>query len=441
MLMLKNELIPIEGSSVLKLSNRIRRGASQKQRVCSAVAITLLGVCSGCTSLMPSTVSTPWSKPAPKQAEESAPAIQHADFDSKVGAVRLAAPASPVQQVAYYQPTPVTAPGCPAYCEFSPAEARDYALPAGTDPAVIQMYPDEYLFDGGDRENPVHYDEYHRLGLDTEDTVVEYQTHKGNHEVKKSNRVAVYAPRFAAIRSASSPLSGTSVDTLATTEDAVHGVGIDARTVITQHKQREQLEGIRMRSRASGVETESQQGSVGQTEYISGHTKLSNLFQDTGTETTGQFEQSDEARIAYQVQAAAIWSRTQFPVIAVRQQSAHQSKSAIKPEEYVGIEDKRKTEGNLHLIKLADKKNAEPGDVITFTIKYENVGDFDVEGIKVIDNLTPRLEYVQDSATCDRKGRLVVEDNNEGSLILTFEIDETVKGHQGGVVTFQARVR
>ncbi|HCO26286.1 MAG TPA: hypothetical protein DIT97_25930 [Gimesia maris] len=434
-----------KGNSVLKLSFRNQRGVSQMQRVCSLAAIMLMTVSSGCSSLSPVSVSMPWDKPATKPVEKTAPAVQHADFDNSEGAVTLSAPApqvapvSAVQQVAYYQPAPVCER--PPYCEFSPAEVRDFTLPAGNDPAVVEMYPDEYLFDGGDRENPVHYDDYSRLGLDTEDTIVEYQTHKGNHEVKKSNRVAVYAPRFAAIRSASSPLSGTSVDTLATTEDTVHGVGLDARTVITQHKQREQLEGIRMRSRASGVETEQQQGAVGQTAYLGAHTKLNNLFQDTGTESTGQFDQSDEARIAYQIQAAAIWSRTQFPVIAIRQQSAHSSKSAAKPEEYVGIEDKRKTEGNLKLVKLADKKNAEPGDIITFTIKYENVGDFDVEGIKIVDNLTPRLEYIQDSATCDRKGRLVVEDNQEGSLILTFEVDETVKGHTGGVVTFQARVR
>lgn len=433
---------------MLKLSNRMERRASQTLRLCSAVTMMVLVTASyGCSSISPFRVSMPWEKQIPEQIEEKAPAVQHADFDTKVGAIRLSAPAQnasvppPVQQVAHHQPATALAQARPPYCEFSPAEQRDFALPAGSDPAVVEMYPDEYLFDGGDRQKPVHYDEFSRLGLDTEDTIVEYQTHKGKQEVKKSNRVAVYAPRFAAIRTASSPLSGTSVDALATTEDTVHGVGLEARTVITQHKQREQLEGIRMRSRASGVETERQQGSVGQTAYISGHTKLSNLFQDTGTETGGQFRQSDEARIAYQIQAAAIWSRTQFPVIAIRERSAHQSKSAVKPEEYIGIEDKRKTEGNLRLIKMADKKNAESGDVITFTIKYENIGDFDVEGIKIIDNLTPRLEYIQDSATSDRKGRLVVEDNLEGSLILTFEVDEPVEGHQGGVVTFQTRVR
>ena len=417
------------------------------QRVCSAAAMILLSVSSGCSSLSPVTGSLPWGKQTASPVDQQPPAIQHADFDANVGAARLSAPAkqpaaaSPIQQVTYQQPMPAACPPRPAYCEFSPAVQRDYTLPAGSDPEMVRMYPDEYLFDGGDRENPVHYDDYSRLGLDTEDTIVEYQTHKGNHEVKKSNRVAVYAPRFAAIRTASTPLSGTSIDALATTEDTVKGVGIDARTVISQHKQREQLEGIRMRSRASGVETEQQQGAVGQTALLGGHTKLTNLYQDTGTETTGQFEQSDEARIAYQVQAAAIWSRAQFPVIAIRSQSAHSSKSAVKPEEYVGIEDKRKTEGNLQLIKMADKKNAKPGDEILFTIKYENVGDFDVEGIKIVDNLTPRLEYIEDSATSDRAGRLIVEDNQEGSLILTFEVDETVKGHTGGVVTFKARVR
>jgi len=41
-----------------------------------------------------------------------------------------------------------------------------------------------------------------RLGLDTEDTVAEYTDHLGRRRVKPTNRVAVYAPRFAAVRTA-----------------------------------------------------------------------------------------------------------------------------------------------------------------------------------------------------------------------------------------------
>ena len=59
----------------------------------------------------------------------------------------------------------------------------------------------------------------------------------------------------------------------------------------------------------------------------------------------------------------------------------------------------------------------------------------------IVDNLTPRLEYVEDSATCDVAGVLEVEDNGEGSVILRWVLDEPLPGRSGGVVTFQARVR
>jgi len=61
--------------------------------------------------------------------------------------------------------------------------------------------------------------------------------------------------------------------------------------------------------------------------------------------------------------------------------------------------------------------------------------------VVIVDNLTPRLEYVDDSATCDLNGHLVTEDNGEGSLVLKWELDEPLAGRTGGVVTFQARVR
>ncbi len=85
----------------------------------------------------------PWGKQIPKQ-DQHLPAVKHADFDNNVGAVRLSAPAktegpaSSIQQVAYHQSAPVAAPHRPAYCEFSPAVERDYVLPAGTDPAVVE---------------------------------------------------------------------------------------------------------------------------------------------------------------------------------------------------------------------------------------------------------------------------------------------------------------
>jgi uncharacterized repeat protein (TIGR01451 family) len=97
--------------------------------------------------------------------------------------------------------------------------------------------------------------------------------------------------------------------------------------------------------------------------------------------------------------------------------------------------------GDLCLFKTADKKVAAPGEIVTFTIRYENTGDLPLQNVVIMDNLTPRLEYVDDSATSDRNGRLVTDENGEGSLILRWELDEPLPGRTRGVVGFQARVK
>ena len=85
----------------------------------------------------------------------------------------------------------------------------------------VEDHPDEYLIDGGDRALPIHYDRFNRQGLDTEDTVAEYVDHLGRRHVKPTNRVAIYAPRFGAVRSVTTPTEGTTTALVASTEDHV----------------------------------------------------------------------------------------------------------------------------------------------------------------------------------------------------------------------------
>ncbi|MCA9114263.1 MAG: DUF11 domain-containing protein, partial [Planctomycetaceae bacterium] len=164
------------------------------------------------------------------------------------------------------------------------------------------------------------------------------------------------------------------------------------------------------------------------------------VFQDLSFYRTGQMLRTEEARLSAGMQAAVSWSRDLYPVITASLNKAQQVEARFREQELVGVEDKSKP-GKLRIVKLADRQTAAPGDVITFTIRYDNLGDREVAGINIVDNLTPRLEYVADSGTSDRAGRLVVEENGEGSLVLTFEIEDPLPGNKGGVVTFQARVR
>ena len=103
--------------------------------------------------------------------------------------------------------------------------------------------------------------------------------------------------------------------------------------------------------------------------------------------------------------------------------------------------DEKELKENLRIVKLADKKTAVPGDDIEFTIRYDNLGTREVHHIRIVDNLTPRLQYLDDSATSDRVGQLLLEDNGEGSQILVWELEEPLPGKTGGVITFKARVR
>jgi uncharacterized repeat protein (TIGR01451 family) len=306
--------------------------------------------------------------------------------------------------------------------------------------ASPHLFPDEYLCDGGDRGLPVHYDQFHRHGLDTEDTIAEYVDHQGTFHMKPTNRVCIYAPRFGAMRTVSGPRLDHSVEQAFGAHDAAQGVGLRSREVAERREQRERVDGMRVRSRPSGFDLDALPRGVEQHTELVEHVKLVNTFQDLAFVATGRVEQADKAWLAYGIQAAVAWTRTQFPVAVAQTAAAQQVIAEFQPEEIVGLEDRRK-KGDLRIVKLADKKTAQPGDIVTFTIRYDNVGDIELYHVRIVDNLTPRLQSVDDSATSDRAGRLVVEDNEEGSLVLTFELDEPLPGRTGGFVTFQTRVR
>lgn len=365
------------------------------------------------------------------------------------GVVRLAGkPASNIQQVAYHQPE--RPPGTITDC---PPEPR---MPvAGPDPYGVGMplvetaqlpdperYCDEYLCDGGDRDLPVHYSATERLGLDTEDTVAEYVDHKGRERMKPSNKVCVYAPRFAAVRTISQPMLGEGVDKSVGMMTAAADSELRSRLASNQKVKRDAMGDIRVRSRASGLDSEEFGIGVAQDVAAVQHDKINNLFQDFNFASSVHHDQTAAARLNYGLGAAVVWTRENFPVITGQIEVPTEGLFEVSAATITVIDDRPSDEpGQLQLAKFADKKDAKPGDVITFTIRYRNAGPREVHYVRIVDNLTPRLEYVDDSAHSDRDGRLAVEDNGEGSLVLTFELAEPLPAEASGVVTFQARVR
>ncbi len=352
-----------------------------------------------------------------------------------------------------------------APASFSPAEPRQSVQDNGNafqDPdtswmtgSEAQRYPDEYLLDGGDRAHPVTYDRTFRRGLDTEDTIGECVDHSGKRRTIPSNSVAIYAPRFGEVRSITTPGGQTAIDKLAGASELRRDSGVRTKVGPQKYAKNEGLKGIQTRLRASGTSSKTAAMGTRQSVRLTEHKFALKGKQEFSFAFRGEIDTSAEAYLAKGIDAAMHWSKPENLVAIVRNDALQEVKVRASGAELVGLEDRHTQAGDLHLVKLADKAVAQPGDVITFVIRFDNLGDLELNNVRIVDNLTPRLEFLEDSATCDLPGQVVMEDNDEGSYVLTFALDEPLPGRKakddvknkgkdirtGGVITFQCKVR
>ncbi|MFN9540552.1 MAG: DUF11 domain-containing protein, partial [Planctomycetota bacterium] len=75
------------------------------------------------------------------------------------------------------------------------------------------------------------------------------------------------------------------------------------------------------------------------------------------------------------------------------------------------------------------------------TISCENVGARKIGNVTIIDNLTTRLEYVPDSAQCSLDADFSSERNAADSLVLRWDVKQTLDVGQSGLIRFKCRVR
>lgn len=373
-------------------------------------------------------------------------------------------PAQQITQVGYEAPLPVNAAAVGTVrvsdeefnsaSHFSPAEPRQECPPAvqpypvmevvvgtsGASSAMVHQYPDEYLFDGGDRGAKVHYDRAGRKGVETEDTFAEYTDHTGESHVRESNPVAIYAPRFAAVRTMTGPKQDVTIDRLAMASDANPGAAFVGKEAIATSNRRAKASGMRVRQRGSEIDTIDAGVAMLARSRAAGNVFYLKPLKRGRVQAGAQFERTNEAWLANRVQSAANWSMDAFPRISAGTSAAMETASKFRPQVFVTVDDKR-NKGSLRIIKMADRKSALTGDVITFTIEFENLGDKELYDVRIIDNLTPRLEYIEGSASSDIPGKIIVEDNDHGSKMLTFQLQEKVEGRAKAAIEFQARVR
>lgn len=336
----------------------------------------------------------------------------------------------------------------PAYCP--PVEPFDNCPPNGCPPttgivcSTARPFPeyvsDEYICDGGDKGLPVHYNGTQRMGLDTEDTVAEFMDHNGEQHVKASNRTCVYAPRFASVRTSTGAQLDFNIDKALGHQDQAAVVGFDTMQSLDEKVQRDEAVGIQMRERSSGIEGNAYDGLLAKAVSAKKHVKLIGASEDFQFFRDGMFTNVNPAVIGVMIDAAFDWTGDRGVRIMAVDLNGQEVNGRFTAQDFTGIEDRR-TPGDLRIVKVADRNLAKPGDIVTFTIRFDNIGDRELLGVRVLDNLSPRLEFIEGTVDSDLDGKLTVEDNTAGGQLLIFDFEQGLAGQSGGYVSFQTRVR
>jgi len=137
---------------------------------------------------------------------------------------------------------------------------------------------------------------------------------------------------------------------------------------------------------------------------------------------------------------AICWSGAQGLLVRVNELALKEMHGVDKAATVFQIDDGQ-TVRELRLIKVADKETAPPGEIVEFTLRFENTGTETLQNITVLDSLTGRLEFLPDSAKSSLPASFYVEPNEAGSMVLRWELTQPLSPREFGVVVFQCRVR
>lgn len=299
---------------------------------------------------------------------------------------------------------------------------------------------DEYLCDGGDQIPTAKVREDWRVdGLQLEDTVVHYDTLDGDTHVEPSNRVCIYAPRFAAVRKVHGVCEHDYLNRVARVDQPLGIEGVEdaeSATTSVQPVQPVLTHGSNRASkfleRTPPVGLENREGLSGLFGKLLPHEGISELQDEL-------VSNAEKARLAAMNRAAATWSRDAAVQVVIDNIATHEDVATTE----IGtvVEYSLKGKSRLRVCKLASTDEAQPGETVEFTLKFENVGDQKIGNVTVIDNLSTRLEYVAESETCSVKANFSTAENSGESLRLRWEIIEPLDVGEGGTIRFTCRVR
>lgn len=334
--------------------------------------------------------------------------------------------------------SPAALPRQPAAANSCDTCATGACAMCGSSPMVGPS--DEYLCDGGDFGLPVGVRaDWTVDGLEQEDTVAHYDTLDGRVVVTPTNRVCIYAPRFAAVRRVVSATAHERQQLVETVDDELGLIEADEKTPVATSLQRYAASTnladrppSMFRGREQAGSAENLQGLI---EVFGGLAP----YCDLSVIRTGQFIGDEKPLVEKAVQSAITWTGDQAVQVVFENKQAVAAVQVQQAGVVYRVDEPNSP--RLRVIKLASTGNALPGEEVEFTLRFDNIGDQTIGNVTIVDNLATRLEYVADSAKGSIDMNFDTEPNGAGSAVLRFEILEPVEPGEGGVLQFTARVR
>ncbi len=350
------------------------------------------------------------------------------------------------------QPTPEEVSGpsglgmANAPCPFMGPDRGPCRLPRGPargapPPRDRSWMPrDEFLCDGGDRGEPLHFaGEGGLMGIDPRDALVNFNA-GDRPRVLPTNVVCVYAPRFASVRASIGVNEALNASQAIMNELLQRQQLAAARQGPIKLTQGQAAEQNRLRVKATGLSTRIFAGEHSEVRILGG-------FDATVTNSVNKMVQSVDRRTAIQglgavrsrIKAEGLKSGESAVVTGIVE-GASQMVMTWPPREVAGVEVPPSKPG-LAVIKRVDAEEAEPGDTLTYTIQYRNMGNVPIRTVTIIDSLMPRLEYVPGSAQGPEGTIFTFGENKAGALELRWDLPGAIAPGAEGSVTFKTVVR
>ena len=308
-------------------------------------------------------------------------------------------------------------------------------------PGIALPWPhDEYLHDGGDKEVQVTISADDTVnGLELEDTIVYGDTIDDRKIIEPSNRVHLYAPRFGAVRRVSGVQQNLHRDqplgAMLPVQPGLNEENLLASTAV-QPLQPIGDVGIKQ---PSTERLRQVAGGTGNRILLGVVDNVYKTHEDFQVIRIGIFQRAEKARLAESVDAAITWTHDQAVQVILEKQNAVVETGDQRAQATYRVDVPNNP--RLQVVKVASKQMALPGEIVEFTIRFDNVGDQAIGNVTLVDNLTTRLEYVADSAKSSRTAEFFTQPNVGDSLVLRWEFAEPLGAGEGGLVRFQCKVR